>query len=144
METRRKKIIQHLEQTLKDCQELRAVGVGLWMPSDQDKPTAAVLPVRERKIEEPDGLLWMRFTVAVRVIVDRTHQDAGYELEDLLGVVEDAIVADPKRGGLADDTRLVEDPEIATNWLFLAQDYPEAGADLLFDVRYQRQENDPS
>ena len=141
----RKQILANLEETLKEVESLRHVGFGLWMPEDKPRPTGGILPVRERTtLMESDGLYWQRFTVACRVIVDETHQHAGYELEDVLADVETAVLADPTRGGIADDTHLVEDPEVSTNWLYLDQTLPQAGADILFEVKYQRQATDPS
>lgn len=144
MDSVRKKIFQNLEAALEGVQALRHRGFGLWIPDDPElgrkqQPSAAVLPIDENSEFLPDEIHVETLKVAIRVVVDQTHQHAGYELEDILGDVHRAVMADLTRGGLADDTR-----KLGTRWLFLDQTFPQAGADLIFEVKYQTVESDPS
>lgn len=135
----RKQIFQEIETTLKAVESLRTVGFGSYELLRTVRPAVGILPDEELTENEPDDIYFEQLRFAVRVVVDETHQEAGYELEDLLADVHRAVLADPKRGGLADDT-----VKVGTKWLFLDQTYPRAGADLNFLVRYQTEEKDPS
>jgi hypothetical protein len=73
----------------------------------------------------------MALNLTVRIIADETHQAAGWELDDLLKQTEDALRADPSRGGHG------RSKPTNISWLFLDDSHPEAGADLEIAVEYQ-------
>ena len=140
MDSIRKRIIQHLEESIKSVDEVRDVGFGSFEPSRLVKPCAGIIPDEDTAEQiTHDDALEMQFKLIVRVVVEESFQTAGYELEDILPKIEQAIMADRTRDGAALDTRLT-----STNWLFLDQQYPQSGADLNFTIQYLRSGADPS
>lgn len=135
----RKQIFQNLVAALEGVESLRNAGFGTYELLREDRPFASIIPIEENTDNEPDDIYIERLQVAARVVVDETHQDAGYELEDIMGDVHRAILTDPKRGALAEDT-----VKIGVKWLFLDREYPRAGADINFLITYSTEEKDPS
>jgi hypothetical protein len=60
-------------------------------------------------------------------------------LDEVMAVVEKAVMTDVYRGGFANDTR-----SAGSHWLYIDAHLPEAGCDLLFQIDYRREAGDPS
>jgi hypothetical protein len=136
-ETKRLKIIQHLIATAEAIESIKSVGYGSFEVLQKPRPALGILPDDEITERYPDDIYSERAGLACRIAVDEAGDRAGLELERIIGDLHAALLADPTRGGLADDTWKVG---IAS--LFTDQNYPRAGADFKIIVQYQTNEND--
>lgn len=135
----RKQIFKKLEEILGAVESLNTAKLGSYELRNVDRPAIGILPDEETTEHLPDDIYLESLRVAIRVVVDEAGDQAGYELEDVLGDVHRALFADRKLGGLADDT-----VKVGIKWLFLDQVYPRAGADLNVLITYQTEETDPA
>lgn len=100
-------------------------------------PAASLLPVSD----EPDyapGTLRRQLTCTVRVWIDVALTETATALEALIADVQQALVMDPHRSGLAEDTR-----EGAVNYIYLQSVETLAGADIVFQVDYKTELDSP-
>lgn len=139
MLTIRARILDNIEATLQTIEAFRAVGIGTYELLRKERPAAGVIPDEELTEHEPDDIHVERLRVAIRVVVDETHREAGRELEEILGQVHVAMMADMSRGHVA-----LETAKVGVKYLFLDQHYPRAGADMNFMILYSTEEKDPS
>ena len=137
MATIRRLIFEKLEEILNTVTAAKEVSFGL--PIEAVFPALGIVPLQEDTENEPDDIYIEVLKIAVRVVVDDNDEAAGYHLEDILADVHRAVLADSKIGGLADNIK-----KEGTRWGWLDPKYPFAGADLLFEIRYQTEEKDPS
>lgn len=135
----RKLILENLEAALEGVTSLKGFGVGTYLASQVERPFASIIPMEEITEFMPDDIYVEKLTVIARVVVDEGLKDAVYQLEDIVADVHRAIIADLKRGGLADDT-----VKVGTKWLFVDTQHPQAGADITYQILYSTEEKDPS
>lgn len=138
-ESIRKLIFKNLEETLREDTPLLSVRFGTFDPNKALRPNGAIIPNDDVPEEETDDIEPDNLSVVIRTVVDEDDEKAGYELEDLLAAVEKAVMADPTRGGLAENTRRTR-----THWLFLDENHPQAGADTEYEIFYLRKQSDPA
>lgn len=138
MDSVRKRIIQNVEETLKAVSVLRTVGVGTFEPNRDQKPFVGIVPEDEPSDEESEELVERILKLVIQVVVKEGFQTAVYELEDILPAIESALVEDRRRGGLAENTKV-----ILTHWLFRDQYHPQAGAEIHLEIPYLRTRKDP-
>ena len=134
-------IFDDLETVLDALDGMTYEGIGDILPDITRMPQVSIIPVIEvttRSGTEPE-IYEEILTVKIRTLVDESHQNAGKELGRYLGDIHRAVMADPHRNNLADRTR-----KTGTDWLFLAPDRPQAGADLVFDIGYFTAAKDPA
>lgn len=131
-EAKRKQIVQAIKAKFEPLPSVRAVKIGTFEPNNEDKPCVGIIP----DTDDPDraSKLHHKNTLRLRArcVVDSTHQTAGEELEDVLKEVSDAMNEDRTWGGLALDTI-----EKTTSWLYLDEQWPQAGADIEFEITFQ-------
>lgn len=94
-------------------------------------PTASLLPVSDEPIYGPQTLR-RQLTITIRVWVDVALANTGPALEALIADVEQALVVDVRRAGLAEDTR-----ETGVQYLYLQSVETLAGVDVSFQVDYK-------
>ncbi len=138
-EAKRLKIIRKLIEIAEAVESIRSVGYGSFEILQKDRPALGILPDDEITERYPDDIYAERAGFACRLAVDEGADDAGIELERILGDLHIALLADPTLGGLADDTW-----KIGIKSLFTDQNYPRAGADFKIIVQYQQNEKDPT
>jgi hypothetical protein len=139
-DTIRKRIFQNLEQTLLGVNDIREVLFGTFEPDHEKLPVCGIIPADDPRDElNAPRVDFRHLHVAIRTIVDQTHQNAGWEYEDLEGIIRVALLADKMRGGLAQDTRV-----LGTKYLYNDAQFPQAGGELLLEIDYKTAENDPS
>lgn len=139
MESIQKLILKNIEAALGNATSLASVGPGRLDDKQWDRPCAGFFPDDEETALEPESSELNVMNLVVRVLVDEEDEVALYELEDVLMDVEKAIKADPTRGGLAEHTR-----KTGRHYLYVDRELPRAGADVMFAIRYQTEESDPS
>ena len=139
MESIQKLILKDIEAALGNATTLASVGPGRVDDKQWDLPCAGFFPEDEETSLEPESSEVNIMNVVIRVLVKEDDETALYELEDVLLDVEKAIKSDPTRGGLAEHTR-----KTGRHYLYVDRELPRAGADLLFSIRYQTEESDPS
>jgi hypothetical protein len=137
----RERILDDMETILLATDGINYQGIGDILPDPKRMPQVAIIPMLETT--EPSGtdpeIHFETLQVRIRTLVDQAHESAGKELERILGVVQRALLADPRRGGLASATR-----KTGTNWLFLDPEHPQAGADLLLSIDYYSAAKNPA
>lgn len=139
MDSIRKLIFKNIEETLRNNTSLLSVNFGTFDPDKYPKPVGGIIPKDEDSGSEPDDIATERLSVVIRAIVNEDNESPGLELEDILPEIYKTMMADPGRNGLAKDTK-----KIRTHWLFLDQDFPQAGADVEYEIFYMTKEADPS
>ena len=111
---------------------LAAVTRGIQAPLETHLlPSASLCPETDEPLYRPQTLE-RQLTLTVRLWVDTaTPATAAAALELLIADVEQALVVDPRRGGLAEDTR-----ETLVTYVYLQSVETLAGADVSFQVDY--------
>ena len=138
-ESIQKRILKSFETALGSVSSLASSGPGRLEHLNQTRPCAGFFPSDEDTELIPDTSENNEMEVIVRVLVDEEDEAALYELEDILMDIEIAVKADPTQGGIAEHTR-----KMGRHYLYVDRDLPQAGADVIFKVRYQTEETDPS
>ena len=133
------RILDDLEETLAAVESLVTVAQGTFELYKVQRPAVGVIPDEETTENEPDDIYIERLRVAIRVVVDEGAERSRKALGQIIGDVHKAVLADPKRGGLASDT-----VKVGIKWLFLDEHYPRAGADVNFLITYTTEEKDPT
>lgn len=112
---------------------------GLLSPLETDQlPTASLLPVEDRP-EYGAGVLRRTFTFTVRIWVDTPNvADAALVLGQFVSDVQRRLVVDPRRAGLAEDTR-----ELGITFIYTVSTESLAGADVNFETEYYTQLTTP-
>ena len=138
-ESIRKKILKDRLAVLEAMPSLVTKIIGSFEPSKLDKPIGALIPVRCSPIPGAYGKSKRSLIVITRIVVDEERQSAGFELEDLLFEVEAAMLNDKTCGGLAESVQIQD-----TDWRYLDKDYPQAGADIPWQIQFETALGDPS
>jgi hypothetical protein len=144
--SRRELILQHLETTLRTLTVangyINTVGTverGTINPLNlQAYPCALVLPMGDRPEAMASSVNRREYAVTLRLWV-RPHTNLSEALESLITDVQKALMLDPRRGGLAEDTR-----EGELTYLYLDSEALEAGADLEYTIHYRTSVGDPT
>lgn len=134
-------IFDDLETVLNAVEEITYEGIGDILPDTKRMPQVALIPFTETTEDDgtEPGINIETMTVKIRTLVDQSHQSAGKELGRYLGNIHRAVMADRRRSTLAFYTK-----KLGTDWLFLAPDHPQAGADLIFEIGYQTAAKNPA
>jgi len=135
----RQGILAHLMSTLASittangyASTLGTITLGMLAPMETSiLPAASLLPVSDKPDYAPQTLR-REFTVTVRVWVDVALADVPAVLDALIADVQQALVVDARRGGLAEDTR-----ELDVSYIYLQSVETLAGVDLSFIVEYK-------
>lgn len=132
-------ILDNVEETLAAVESLVSVAQGSFELYKVNRPAVGVIPDEETTENEPDDIYVERLRVICRVVVDEGAERSRKALGQIIGAVHAAMLADPKRGGLAADT-----VKVGIKWLFLDEHYRSAGADVNFLITYAVDEQDPT
>ena len=141
MDSLRKRILQNVVNAIQNVSEISAVKLGTFEPARYNPPCVGVIPLSETHEEETMEGEWgtATLTFIARIVANQESEEAGWALEDAIRPVQKAVLLDRTLGGIADNTRYV-----ATRWLYLDADFPQAGADLEFVTEYSLQRADSS
>lgn len=132
-------ILDDIEETLSTVESLVTVAQGTYELYKVSRPAVGVIPDEETTENEPDDIYVERLRVACRIVVEEGAERSRKALGQIIGDVHKALLADPKRGGLAADT-----VKVGIKWLFLDEHYARAGADVNFLITYSTEEKDPT
>lgn len=112
--------------------------LGTFEPTDYVRPVAGIIPITDDLSRVASNVNIHALQIAIRLIVDKDANNAGWELLEVGAHIEKQMLKDASRGGLAQDTKLD-----GTNFLYLDQTFPQAGSDLLYTIDYKRQTDNP-
>jgi hypothetical protein len=104
----------------------------------QAYPATLILPMRDRPEAMAKSVSRREYHVTLRLWV-RPHTQLSEALEALIKDVEKAMMLDPRRGGLAENTI-----EGELTYLYLDSEELEAGADLDYQLDYRTAIGDPT
>ena len=112
--------------------------LGTFEPSHHDRPVAGVIPNEDTPSRRASDVSQHTMDFAVRLIVDDGVEHSGWDLIEVAADIEEYLLKDRTRGGLAEDTRFE-----GKRTLYLDRDFPQAGADLLYVIDYKRKVGAP-
>jgi hypothetical protein len=145
-DSRRELILQNVETVLRSIttangyvNTVATVARGQINPLNlQAYPVALILPMADRPDAMASSLNRREYTLTIRLWV-RPHTHLSEALESLITDVQKALMLDPRRGALAEDTR-----EGELSYLYLDSEALEAGADLEYLIPYRTAIGDPT
>lgn len=141
----RKKIFKNIEgsSTLGAIASLKTVVFGTFEPEDvankPTKPVAGIIPEEDVGESGAKSVSRNELRLFVRIVVDKGADHAGYQLEDEIANIKTKMMVDVTRGGNAMDTKWIKD-----RWLYLDRDFPQAGADIEYQIDYKSKIEDPT
>ena len=112
--------------------------LGTFEPTDYTRPVAGVIPLSEDLNRVASNVNQHSMAIAIRLIVDKADDHAGWALIEIAAYIEQEMLKDVTRGGLAQDTKVD-----GKNFLYLDQTFPQSGADLLYTIDYKRKTDAP-
>ena len=138
MDSLRKRILENVIATLQSIDAIRTVVLGTFEPSSKVLPCVGLVKpatVYERANEDLEEAT-LRFEL--QVAVDKTHQNAGWELEDVIWQIDQSLAADRRRGGLAEDTRLTNQHR-----LYADDIVDDAAEQMFYEIAFMKERKDP-
>lgn len=112
--------------------------LGTFEPTDYTRPVIGIIPLEEDMDRVASNVNLHTMQIAIRLVVNKDDEHAGWELIEIAAYIEEEMLKDKSRGGLAQDTKAN-----GKRFLYLDQTFPQAGADLLYTIDYKRKTDAP-
>ena len=127
----RKQILKNIETVLLGITAIKSVRFGTFEPTSLTKPAVGFRAMDDDTDIADYSINNQTMVLSVKIVADAGNEQAGFEVEDLIPLVHEALMADRKRGTFARRTRL----EVIRD-MFNDKDFPEAGVEMRYRIEY--------